>query len=219
VNADEAIKRACEEPTLAKALNWIAMWENDRAVKQALEWKRTGVSTASHGGGWDTCFEYLFQNVLEQWKSPAPKLPIVKPWIIVFSEDGLTSLNSKGQSLFGPNDESLEEDVLAIVVDVQGSMQAAIERAKSVPRGCNGVVVFAAIGPGPGQDMSELSKLVDGVVLRPPENTFEAWNTALQPILISIKHPEYKDTLDPSETQGSVSREEFEETIRRTNAP
>lgn len=71
MNADEAIARACQEPTLIQALNWIAIWETDRAVKQALEWERTGVSTASHGGGWDTNFGYLFERVTERFKQSA----------------------------------------------------------------------------------------------------------------------------------------------------
>jgi hypothetical protein len=56
-----------EEPTLAKALARIAIWESDRAIRQALEWQRTGVSTASHGGAWDTCFNHLFQLAFERW--------------------------------------------------------------------------------------------------------------------------------------------------------
>lgn len=63
---DQAIDRACQEPTLAAALSWIAVWETDRAVAQALEWKRAGVSTASHGGGWDTCFLHLFEAVIRK---------------------------------------------------------------------------------------------------------------------------------------------------------
>lgn len=67
MNIDEAVTRACEEPSLVKALSWIAVWENDRAVKQAFRWKETGVSTASHGGGWDTCFELCFERVMKAW--------------------------------------------------------------------------------------------------------------------------------------------------------
>lgn len=67
MNIDEAVKRALTEPTLAKALSWIAIWEAERAIKQAFRWKETGISTASHGGGWDTCFEYCFTRVLTEW--------------------------------------------------------------------------------------------------------------------------------------------------------
>jgi len=65
---DEAVKRACEEPTLKAALGWIAIWECERAMAQRDEWKRTGVSTAGNGGGWDTLFEYCFDLVLSSYR-------------------------------------------------------------------------------------------------------------------------------------------------------
>ncbi len=66
MNAEQAIERALQEPTLAKALVWIAVWETERVVAQALEWQRTGVRTASHGGAWETCFDHLFALVIER---------------------------------------------------------------------------------------------------------------------------------------------------------
>lgn len=68
MNVDEAVKRACEEPTLEAALGWIAIWECERAIAQALEYKRTGVSTAGNGGGWDTLFEHFFGLVLAAYR-------------------------------------------------------------------------------------------------------------------------------------------------------
>lgn len=74
---DEAVNRACEEPTLVDALTWIAIWENDRAVRQALltnERRRMGVpnaSTASHGGDWDSSFKRCFEAVFAAWKASA----------------------------------------------------------------------------------------------------------------------------------------------------
>jgi len=66
MNVVEAAKKACEEPTLSEALSWIAVWENDRAVKQALENTKTGNLTGSHHGGlWDTCFGVCFDKILE----------------------------------------------------------------------------------------------------------------------------------------------------------
>lgn len=70
MNVDEAVARACAESTLADALSWIAIWDTERAIKQAILWKETGVSTASHGGGWDTCFKYLFERVLHMYNAP-----------------------------------------------------------------------------------------------------------------------------------------------------
>jgi hypothetical protein len=64
---DEAVARAMQEPTLAKALSSLAIWETERVVAQVREYDRTGKSTASHGGGWDTCFELAFRVLLDQW--------------------------------------------------------------------------------------------------------------------------------------------------------
>lgn len=69
MNFDKAVAQACEEPTLVDALSWIAIWESEHAVRQALEHARTGVSTASHGGGWDTCFKHCFEAVMTKWAS------------------------------------------------------------------------------------------------------------------------------------------------------
>jgi hypothetical protein len=77
MNIDQAVERACQEPTLVDALSWIAIWETERVIGQALRWKETGVSEASHGGGWDTCFKYCFTRVLTQWatKTSMEELP------------------------------------------------------------------------------------------------------------------------------------------------
>jgi hypothetical protein len=67
MNLTEAVARACEEPTLEKALEWIAIWENGRAVMQALEAEKTGVSTAADGAKWDTCFGICIREVMKAW--------------------------------------------------------------------------------------------------------------------------------------------------------
>jgi hypothetical protein len=73
MNLTEAVARACEEPTLERALGWIVIWENGRAVEQALEAERTGVSTAAHadiGAKWDTCFDICIREVMKAWRAP-----------------------------------------------------------------------------------------------------------------------------------------------------
>lgn len=67
MNIYEAVTRACQEPTLVDALTWIAIWETGRIVLQAQEFERTGVSTAGHGGAYDTCFRLCFDRVLERF--------------------------------------------------------------------------------------------------------------------------------------------------------
>lgn len=48
--------------TLLDALSHVALWENERAVRQALR----GVRDPSTGQLWDTCFRYAFEAVLRQ---------------------------------------------------------------------------------------------------------------------------------------------------------
>jgi hypothetical protein len=74
VTAEEAVKRALEEPTLAAALAWVAIWENDRAVQQALRGDR-----GFDGRLWDTCFEMLFKRVLEGWRAKVERVEQVDP--------------------------------------------------------------------------------------------------------------------------------------------
>jgi hypothetical protein len=62
-----AVERACKEPTLTKALSWIAVWETERAIKQA---KRGEVTNPDTGAMWDTCFEYLFNEVQRAYRKP-----------------------------------------------------------------------------------------------------------------------------------------------------
>jgi len=60
---DEAVNKACSEPTLLEAFSWIAIWENDRAVKQALKGEKDPFS----GSLRETCFLHCFKAVMEQW--------------------------------------------------------------------------------------------------------------------------------------------------------
>ena len=60
------VERACEEPTLADALSWIAVWENDRVVRQALRNEKSG-ERGVDGSQWDTCFKWLFEQVLNKY--------------------------------------------------------------------------------------------------------------------------------------------------------
>lgn len=66
---DEALVVALREPTLADALNIMATWDNERAVRQALRNVGPDARTeTSHGGLWDTTFKYCFERVLAQWR-------------------------------------------------------------------------------------------------------------------------------------------------------
>jgi hypothetical protein len=66
---DEAVRTACEQPSLVDALSWIAVWECERAIRQAREFDRTGIKTAGNGGCWDTCFKTCFEQVIYHYSS------------------------------------------------------------------------------------------------------------------------------------------------------
>lgn len=68
MNITDATARACQEPTLVDALSWIAVWESERAIEQARKFFETGVATGSNGAGWDTCFRFCFQQVMDAWE-------------------------------------------------------------------------------------------------------------------------------------------------------
>jgi hypothetical protein len=69
MNITEATERACKESTLLDALSWIALWESERAIAQAIKNDHTGERTASHGGKWDTCFKRCFESVMQVWNT------------------------------------------------------------------------------------------------------------------------------------------------------
>ena len=60
---DEAVKKACQEPTLLDALSYICVWESERAIEQA----RHRYGSGTDGVGWDTCFKHCLRLVMEQY--------------------------------------------------------------------------------------------------------------------------------------------------------
>lgn len=52
----EIVEQSCKQSTLAAALAYVAIWETERVVKQARQ-----------NPTWDTCFEYIFNCVIDQW--------------------------------------------------------------------------------------------------------------------------------------------------------
>lgn len=61
---NEAVARACQEPTLLDALSFICVWESERAIKQA----RFNLGSGSNGAGWDTCFKICLGEVMLEYK-------------------------------------------------------------------------------------------------------------------------------------------------------
>ncbi len=62
MNLIEAVKEACKEPTLLKALSWIAVWENDRCMRKTLP-----LWSVENGGPYETFFYICFKMVAEEW--------------------------------------------------------------------------------------------------------------------------------------------------------
>jgi len=72
---DNVLERALTKPTLASALSYVADWDNERAVRQAL--RNVGPDNRGEtgdGGLWNTTFEHLFTRVLDAW----PELSVAK---------------------------------------------------------------------------------------------------------------------------------------------
>jgi hypothetical protein len=63
MNLEEAVITACQESTLVKALSWIAVWESERVIAQAIKAKKS----LSMAAQWDTCFEVCFKAVIYRW--------------------------------------------------------------------------------------------------------------------------------------------------------
>lgn len=67
MNFQEAIDVACCETTLEKALAFIALWECERVIPVAHEFLNGNKKRGPIGQGWDTCFEILIREVMEQY--------------------------------------------------------------------------------------------------------------------------------------------------------
>lgn len=66
MNLKEALDRALEEDTVLDALSFLAIWEGERAIRQRDECLRTGTSTASHEGTYDTCYRATFEALFRE---------------------------------------------------------------------------------------------------------------------------------------------------------
>ena len=71
MDLNEAVTVACREETLVDALTYIAVWDSERAVRQAIENYKTKVTLSSEGTFgfvWDTCFKVCFEAVILKWQ-------------------------------------------------------------------------------------------------------------------------------------------------------
>jgi len=136
-------------------------------------------------------------------------LPEVRAQISVLRQSSLLELHN---SRFAPTDE----DMIVFVMDLDelGEIdQRSTEAFRFLKSGRPSTIIILAVGREP-VDLNLFGGVVDGICQKPSEDTFDAWYTALQPLLVSIKYPDYQDELSSEETQGGVSREEFDERLR-----
>lgn len=64
MNFNEAVNKACEQPTLVDALSWIALWECERVIPTAHKFLNGEKPPAPDGKGWETCFKFLIKQVI-----------------------------------------------------------------------------------------------------------------------------------------------------------
>ncbi len=57
MNIEQAVERACQEPTLKEALAWICVWECERVVEKAVR-GRTDI---------ETFFGFCIGEVVDAW--------------------------------------------------------------------------------------------------------------------------------------------------------
>jgi hypothetical protein len=149
----------------------------------------------------------------------AMPLPEIKPLIMVQRAGATGMFRRSGRSLW--QDQAPEEDVAVVVYDVESyeSFASALAEARaSHPKLGGEVIVLAAVGAR-GEDLSGAAGVFAGIVQRPAADTFEAWFKAVEALVIGIKFPDYKDTLDPKEIRGAVSSEEFLASMRAALTP
>ncbi len=56
INSAKALEEACKQPTLAKALSWIVVWETERILKTYEKTKP-----------YESCYEHCIKLVLDKW--------------------------------------------------------------------------------------------------------------------------------------------------------
>lgn len=66
----DMLDRCYKEPTLTKALALMALFECERAIRQAKHNMDSDVRNPD-GSQWDTCFEFLFKQVIDGYQTPS----------------------------------------------------------------------------------------------------------------------------------------------------
>lgn len=63
-----ALDAACRQLTFRAGLAYILMWENDRAVRQAVRRAIVHEPPGPDGQHWDTCFGHVLREFMSEWE-------------------------------------------------------------------------------------------------------------------------------------------------------
>jgi hypothetical protein len=109
-HVEDAIRRACDEPTLVDALSFVALWECERVIPQAHEFLSGRKPRDADGRGWDTCFGHLFARVIAAWNERAAGVPTTEP---VAQPDENEQLERMRERLRKANQSPMHADALS----------------------------------------------------------------------------------------------------------
>ena len=139
-NLDEVVRRT-KTMSLIDALVHVAIWENDRAVRQALR----GDRDPNTGQLWDTCFRRCFEAVLEQHPRTdypsrmqaiashvqAAKGGLIEPRVALQRISQALDSDSPGHTCDPPGDTA--EDIDAVAYDLRCAACVALRIASEGP--------------------------------------------------------------------------------------
>lgn len=107
--------------------------------------------------------------------------------------------------------EILGTTAMVFLVDEMGGLA----KAKEVARWYAGNIRIAVLG-NEGEDLSGIHGIFEGIIGKCMVNEDDL-HAAVSPLVRGILDPTYEDPLPSNETQGGVTREEFEQTLRENN--
>jgi hypothetical protein len=112
-HVEDALRRACDEPTLVDALSFVALWECDRVIPQAHEFLSGRKPRDADGRGWDTCFGHLFARVIAAWNERAAGVPTTEP-VAPIARDAVRLRWLHSQASCSPDAEGYEWGVYRV---------------------------------------------------------------------------------------------------------
>jgi len=102
-NFEEVLAKALQEPTLPDAISLVCTWENERAVKQAVERPGSG----SSGRMWDTVFLFCIRKVMQKWYETRGEDP--SRWSI--TDSAVKGVLDMCDQILGSGNKDLNKDI------------------------------------------------------------------------------------------------------------